>query len=126
MPKPAPAPETNRPAFLPAILAAAALLSGIPLIGADWYLLIRFIVAILALIVAWFAVQAGQWWWTIVFFVVATARGGSSPTSSRRACSPPRVPSSGCRCPRSRRRRSDADHERVSAGADDRETAKHP
>ncbi|PZU39155.1 MAG: hypothetical protein DI573_07855 [Microbacterium sp.] len=73
MPKPAAVPETTRPAFLPGILAAAALLSGIPLIGADWYLLIRFIVAILALIVAWFAVQAGQWWWTIVFFVVAMA-----------------------------------------------------
>lgn len=64
-------PETYRPAFLPALIAAAALLSGIALLGQDWYLLIRFIVAIFALIVAWFAVQARQWWWTVVFAAVA-------------------------------------------------------
>lgn len=65
------APETYRPAFLPALLAAAALLSGIALLGQDWYLLICFLVAIFALIVAWFSVQARQWWWTIVFAAVA-------------------------------------------------------
>ncbi|MDX2376693.1 hypothetical protein M4I32_07755 [Microbacterium sp. LRZ72] len=71
MPAQPSAPQTTRPAFLPALIAAAALLSGIPLLGADWFLLIRFIVAIMALIVAWFAVQASQWWWTVVFFAVA-------------------------------------------------------
>lgn len=65
--------ESYRPAFVPSILAAAALLSGIALLGNDWYLLIRFLVAILALIVAWFAVQARQWWWTVVFAAVAVA-----------------------------------------------------
>ena len=63
--------QSIRPAFVPSLIAAAALLSGIPLLEADWYLLIRFIVAIMALIVAWFALQGGQWWWTIVFFAVA-------------------------------------------------------
>ncbi|WP_100809850.1 MULTISPECIES: DUF6804 family protein [unclassified Microbacterium] len=63
--------QTYRPAFIPSLIAAAALLSGIPLLQADWYLLIRFIVAIMALIVAWYALQGAQWWWTIVFFAVA-------------------------------------------------------
>lgn len=63
--------EKYRPAFLPSLIAASALLSGIALMGGEWYLVIRFIVAILALIVAWFAVQARQWWWTIVFVAVA-------------------------------------------------------
>jgi hypothetical protein len=66
-----PPDQSIRPAFVPSLIAAAALLSGIPLLEADWYLLIRFIVAIMALIVAWFALQGGQWWWTIVFFAVA-------------------------------------------------------
>lgn len=64
-------PAFTRPAFLPAIIAAAALLSALALLGTEWYLTVRFIVAILALIVGWFAVQAGQWWWTIVFVAVA-------------------------------------------------------
>lgn len=63
--------ELFRPAFLPAIIAAAALLSSIALLGNEWYYAVRFIVAILALIVAWFAAQAKQWWWTVVFAVVA-------------------------------------------------------
>ena len=63
--------EMSRPAFVPSLIAAAALLSGIPLLEADWYLLIRFIVAIMALIVAWYAFQGGRWWWTIVFVAVA-------------------------------------------------------
>lgn len=71
MPPQPSAPESTRPAFLPAIIAAAALLSGLALLGNDWYLLVRFVVAILALIVAWFGVQARQWWWTIVFIAVA-------------------------------------------------------
>ena len=43
-----PKSQTYRPAFIPSLIAAAALLSGIPLLEADWYLLIRFIVAIMA------------------------------------------------------------------------------
>ena len=71
MPSQPAAPQTTRPAFLPAIIASAALLSALALLGTEWYLTVRFIVAILALIVGWFAMQAGQWWWSIVFAAVA-------------------------------------------------------
>lgn len=64
-------PPMSQPAFIPSLVAAAALLSGIPLLETEWYLVIRFIVAIMALITAWYALQGAQWWWTIVFFVVA-------------------------------------------------------
>ena len=64
-------PPLQRNALAPGILAAIALFLS-PLVpdgfGAT---IVRFVVAILALIVAWFAVQAGQWWWTIVFIAVA-------------------------------------------------------
>ncbi|MFB7251161.1 DUF6804 family protein [Microbacterium sp. NPDC056234] len=64
-------PPLQRNALAPGILAAIALFLS-PLVpdglGAT---IVRFVVAILALIVAWFAIQAGQWWWTIVFVVVA-------------------------------------------------------
>ena len=64
-------PQFQRNALAPGILAAIALFLS-PLVpdglGAT---IVRFVVAILALIVAWFAVQAGQWWWAIVFLAVA-------------------------------------------------------
>lgn len=64
-------PTFQRNALAPGILAAIALFLS-PLVpdglGAT---IVRFAVAVLALIVAWFAVQSGQWWWTIVFLAVA-------------------------------------------------------
>jgi uncharacterized membrane protein YoaK (UPF0700 family) len=72
-----PAPQTRTPAdyqrnaFAPAILAGAACLAGIALIGHEYYLAIRFIVAILAVIIGWFALQAGQWWWIPVMLAIA-------------------------------------------------------
>lgn len=71
MPKTAAQPETYRPALVPGVIAAAALMAGIGLMGTDAFLVIRFIVAIFALIVAWFALQAAQWWWTAAFVIVA-------------------------------------------------------
>ena len=66
-----PTPQTQRNALAPGLLAAIALFVS-PLftegLGAT---IILFLVAILALIVAWFALQAGQWWWTVVFVAVA-------------------------------------------------------
>lgn len=66
-----PTPQTQRNALAPGLLAAIALFLS-PLftagIGAT---IILFLVAILALIVAWFAWQARQWWWTVVFVVIA-------------------------------------------------------
>ena len=42
-----------------------ALGAGYPLVDTDAYLYIRFAVAIFAVIVGYFAVQAKQWWWAI-------------------------------------------------------------
>ena len=68
---PQPAAPMQRNALAPGLLAAIALFVS-PLftegLGAT---IIRFVVAILACIVAWFALQAGQWWWTVVFAAVA-------------------------------------------------------
>ncbi len=53
----------RRTAIIPAVLAAIVLLAGLALLDADGFLVIRFAVSILALIVAVFAWQAKQWWW---------------------------------------------------------------
>ena len=53
----------RRTAIIPAVLAAIVLLAGLALLNTDGYLVIRFAVSILALIVAVFAWQARQWWW---------------------------------------------------------------
>jgi uncharacterized membrane protein len=68
-----PTSDFQRNALAPGLLAAVALLVGIPLLEGDFSLVIRFIVAILALIVGWFALQAGQWWWAPVMAVIAIA-----------------------------------------------------
>lgn len=66
-----PTPQTQRNALAPGLLAAIALFVS-PLftegLGAT---IILFLVAILALVVAWFAWQARQWWWTVVFVAIA-------------------------------------------------------
>jgi hypothetical protein len=66
-----PTAEFQRNAFAPGILAAIACLAGVALIGNEYYLAIRFIVAILAVIVGWFAIQARQWWWVPVMLAIA-------------------------------------------------------
>ena len=66
-----PTPEFRRTALAPSILATVALLAGVGAIGGDLYLLIQFVVAILALIIAVFAWQARQWWWLIVLVPIA-------------------------------------------------------
>ncbi|MGW8482032.1 DUF6804 family protein [Microbacterium sp. NPDC055903] len=64
-------PQLQRNALAPGILAAIALFLS-PVFTVDLgATIIRYVVAILALIVAWFAVQAKQWWWTVVFVAVA-------------------------------------------------------
>ena len=64
-------PTFQRNALAPGILAAVALFIGTPLVFTDWFTPVQYIVTILALIVAWFAVQAKQWWWAIVFVPIA-------------------------------------------------------
>lgn len=66
-----PEPQLQRNALAPGILAAIALFLSPAFTEGTGATIIRFAVAILALIVAWFATQAKQWWWTIVFVAVA-------------------------------------------------------
>ncbi len=72
-PRPTTPPARQRNALAPGILAAAALLAGIPLAGGEFAVYITYIVTILALIVAWFAVQARQWWWAVPMAAIAVA-----------------------------------------------------
>lgn len=64
-------PSRQRNALVPGVLTAAALLAGIPLIAGPWAIVICFVVAILALIMAWFAIQAKQWWWAAPMVIIA-------------------------------------------------------
>jgi len=61
----------RRTAIIPAVLAAIVLLAGLALLGGDGFLVIRFAVSILALIVAVFAWQARQWWWLVGLIPIA-------------------------------------------------------
>jgi len=61
----------RRDALAPGMLGAIALLAGLALVDTDAFLVIRFAVSILALIVVVFAVQARHWWWVPVLVGVA-------------------------------------------------------
>lgn len=63
--------RTRRTAIVPAILATIALLAGVALIDGDGFTVIRYVVSILALIVAVFAWQARQWWWLVGLVPIA-------------------------------------------------------
>ncbi|MCU1579671.1 MAG: hypothetical protein JWP19_1875 [Rhodoglobus sp.] len=63
--------RSRRTALAPGILAAIALLVGVALIASDGFTVIRYVVSILALIVAWFAWQARQWWWIVGLVPIA-------------------------------------------------------
>jgi hypothetical protein len=66
-----PAPVVwQRNALAPGILAAITLFVAPALIAAGWEQIVLYIVAILAAIVAYFAVQAKAWVWVAVFAVV--------------------------------------------------------
>ncbi|MCS5715020.1 hypothetical protein NVV95_10700 [Herbiconiux sp. CPCC 205716] len=57
-------PDFTRPALAPGLLGAIALVAFLAVIGDDgWFTVARFVIAILALIMLVFAVQAKQWWW---------------------------------------------------------------
>jgi hypothetical protein len=68
---PRPASAFQRNALAPGILAAAALFFAPAIIPTEWFAIVLYVVAIMALIVGWFAVQARQWWWVPVFLAVA-------------------------------------------------------
>lgn len=59
-------PAFTRPALAPAILAAIVLFVGVALIDSTWFIVVHYLVAILAVIVAWFAIQARMWWWLVL------------------------------------------------------------
>lgn len=61
----------QRNALAPGLLAAIALFLSPLFAEGTVATVISYLVAILALIVAWFAFQAAQWWWSIVFVAVA-------------------------------------------------------
>lgn len=61
----------QRRALAPAVLGALVLLGGLVIVGQDGYYLIRYAVAILALITAVFVWQSRQWPWLPVPVVVA-------------------------------------------------------
>jgi hypothetical protein len=66
-------PTFQRNALAPGVLLAIALVVGPLLMGTDWYETLRFVIAVLGLIMAWFAFQAKHWWWIPVFLAVAVA-----------------------------------------------------
>ncbi|MEC5150451.1 DUF6804 family protein [Cryobacterium sp. GrIS_2_6] len=59
------APTFSRAALAPGLLGAIALLAGLALIDADSFIIIRYTVSILALILCVFALQGKAWWWLI-------------------------------------------------------------
>jgi hypothetical protein len=64
-------PAFRRTALAPALLAGIALLVGTLLLETETYIVFRFIVAIMALIVLVFAFQARHWWWIPVMLAIA-------------------------------------------------------
>jgi len=65
------APAFRRLALAPGLLAPIALIAGFALIEGSGFIVIRYAVAILALIVGYFAFQAKQWWWMPLMLAIA-------------------------------------------------------
>lgn len=58
-------PTHTRSALAPGLLGAIVLLAGLALLDSDGFVVIRYVVSILALIDCVFVVQAKSWWWLI-------------------------------------------------------------
>ena len=58
-------PTFTRSALAPGLLGAIALLAGLALLDVESFVIIRYIVSILALIICVFVIQAKSWWWLI-------------------------------------------------------------
>ncbi|WP_166981431.1 DUF6804 family protein [Paramicrobacterium fandaimingii] len=63
----------TRPALAPSILAAMALMAGAALLGTEWFIIVRFAVAILVAVMGVFAVQAKAYVWLVVVVPVVIA-----------------------------------------------------
>lgn len=64
-------PTVRRTALAPGLLAAIVLIAGFALIEGTGFIIIRYVVAILALIIGYFAFQAKQWWWMPLMLAIA-------------------------------------------------------
>jgi hypothetical protein len=64
-------PTYTRSALAPGLLGAIALLAGLALLDVDSFVIIRYIVSILALIICVFVIQAKAWWWLIALVPIA-------------------------------------------------------
>ena len=72
MPQQRSEPAFARLALAPGLLGAIVLIAALALIGnADWYIWVRYIAAILALIVCVFAWQGKAYWWLIGLVPIA-------------------------------------------------------
>lgn len=63
--------QYQRNAFAPALIAAPLLFLAPVLEQSSWSVVVLFVTSILAVIIAWFAVQAKHWWWVPVFVAIA-------------------------------------------------------
>lgn len=61
----------QRNALAPGLLALIVCVVSTFVLGDTWEMIARFALTILALICAWFAVQARQWWWLLLYVPVA-------------------------------------------------------
>lgn len=61
----------RRTALVPGLLAAIVALAGAALIDSDSFLIVCYVLAILALIIAWFSFQARKWWWLPILMAIA-------------------------------------------------------
>ncbi|MEO8262510.1 MAG: DUF6804 family protein [Pseudolysinimonas sp.] len=64
-------PAFRRTALAPGLLAGVALLGAVALIENPAFIVFRFVVSILALVVVVFAFQAKHWWWIPVMLAIA-------------------------------------------------------
>jgi hypothetical protein len=64
-------PTYTRSALAPGLLGAIALLAGLALLDVGSFVIIRYIVSILALIMCVFVIQAKAWWWLIGLVPIA-------------------------------------------------------
>lgn len=64
-------PTFSRSALAPGLLGAIALLAGLALLDSDGYIVIRYVVSILAVIICVFVIQAKAWWWLIGLVPIA-------------------------------------------------------
>lgn len=65
------APTFTRSALAPGLLGTIALLVGLALLDVESFIIIRFAVSILALIMCVFVIQAKAWWWLIPLVPIA-------------------------------------------------------